>query len=154
MSSKQLQQYLKKNGADAEFFKFEEHTMTVDAAVSRLGVSRKNIIKSILFIDDSGSPVLGVVVGDKKVDEQKLALACGAKSVRRANPVEVKEFTGYDVGAVPPIGHKKEIKTFVDGKVMALSRVIGGGGEINTLLEMNTEDVRRLTNAQVKHISR
>jgi Cys-tRNA(Pro) deacylase len=153
VSLKILKEYLKRVGVDAKFFKFEEHTMTVDAAVNRLGVSREKIVKSILFIDDAGLPVLGIVTGDKRVSEKKLAVACGAKKVRRANSAEVKEFTGYDVGGVPPVGHKKHIRTFIDEKVMSFDRVIGGGGEINTLLEISPTEIKKLTNAEVKNIS-
>jgi prolyl-tRNA editing enzyme YbaK/EbsC (Cys-tRNA(Pro) deacylase) len=64
--------------------------MTVDAATNRLGMSHEKIIKSMLFIDDAGFPVLGIVTGDKRVSEKKLAAACGAQKVRRANPAEVK----------------------------------------------------------------
>jgi len=60
--------------------------MSVDAVVNRLGVSCGKIIKSILFVDDAGQPVLGIVTRDKRVSERKLAMACGAKNVRRANP--------------------------------------------------------------------
>jgi len=150
--SKNLEEYLKERGITAQFFEFAEHTMTVDAAVGRLGVSRERIIKSMLFIDDSGLPVLGIVTGDRRIDEKKLALACGANKVRRANPAEVKQFTGYDVGAVPPVGHKTKIRTFIDEKVIALDKVIGGGGEIKMLLEIDPADVRRLTNGEVRSI--
>jgi len=139
---------------DAKFFKFAEHTMTIDAAVGRLGVSREKIVKSMLFIDDSGLPVLGILTGDRRIDEKKLALACGAKRVRRANSAEVKQFTGYDVGAVPPVGHKTEIRTFIDEKVIAHDKVIGGGGEINALLEISPTEVKRLTNGEVRSISK
>jgi len=153
MFSEDLREYLKRMSVNARFFKFEEHTMTVDAAVSHLGVSREKIIKSILFIDDSGLPVLGIVTGDKMIDEKKLASACGAKKVRRAKPAEVKEFTGYDVGAVPPVGHKTQIRTVIDEKVMRFNRVVGGGGEVNVLLEISPIEVRRLTNGEVRNIS-
>lgn len=154
MSSGSLEEHLEKMGVSARFFKFKEHTMTVDAAVSRLGVSREKIIKSILFIDDEGLPVLGIVTGDKRIDEKKLAMACGAKKVRRANPAEVKEFTGYEVGAVPPVGHKTKIRTFIDEKVMSFDKVIGGGGEINALLEISSTDIRKLTNGEIRDISK
>lgn len=153
MSFKSLKKYLKKRGVDARFFRFDEHTMTVDAAANRLGMSRERIIKSIIFVDGTGSPVLSIVTGDKRVDKKKLATACRAKKVRKANPVEVKRFTGYDVGAVPPVGHKKPIRTFIDEKVIRFNKVIGGGGEISTLLEISPIDIRRLTNGEVKHIS-
>lgn len=154
MVSKELEEYLKEMGVCARFFRFEEHTMTVDAAVSRLGVSREKIIKSMLFIDDSGTPVLGIVTGDRRIDEKKLASVYGAKEVRRANPAEVRQFTGYDVGAVPSVGHKTSIRTLIDEKVIAFQRVIGGGGDIKTLLEIDPAEVVRLARGEVRNISK
>lgn len=148
-----LRDYLKMMGVDAKFYTFEEHTMTVDAAVRRLGVNREKIIKSILFIEAAGLPVLGIVTGERRVSEKKLATACGIKKVRRAGSDEVREFTGYDVGAVPPVGHKTQIRTFIDEKVMDLDSVIGGGGEINVLIEIKTTEIKRLSNGEVKDIS-
>jgi Cys-tRNA(Pro) deacylase len=148
-----LREYLKKMGVEAHFYQFEGHTMTVDAAVRRLSVNREKIIKSMLFIEGTGLPVLGIVTGDRKVSERKLATACGTTKVRRADPDEVKGLTGYDVGAVPPVGHKVRIRTFIDEKVMALDKVIGGGGEINVLLEINPIEIRRLSHGEVKDIS-
>ncbi len=153
MSSEDLKEYLRKMEVSARFFRFEEHTMTVDAAVNRLGVSREKIIKSMLFIDDAGFPVLGIVTGDKRVSEKKLAAACGAKKIRRANPTEVKQFTGYEIGAVPPVGHKMQIRTFIDEGVIRIEKVIGGGGEINSLLEISPAEIKKLTDGKITNIS-
>jgi Cys-tRNA(Pro) deacylase len=153
-SSESLKRYLEDVGVNAVFLRFEEHTMTVDAAAKQLGVSRERIIKSLLFIDDAGLPVLAIVTGDKKVDEAKLAAACNARNVRRATPEEVKNLTGYDVGAVPPVGHKTMIRTIIDEKVLQFDRVIGGGGDINMLLEISPSDIKRLADSQIKDISR
>lgn len=153
-SSMFLKKHLESMGVNAVFLKFEEHTMTVDAAARQLGVSRERIIKSLLFVDDAGLPVLAIVTGDKRVDEAKLAAACNVKNVRRATPEEVKSFTGYDVGAVPPVGHKNMMRTVIDEKVLQFDRVIGGGGDVNMLLEISPLDIMRLTNSQIKNISR
>jgi len=153
MSSEDLSEYLEKMSVNARFFRFQEHTMTVDAAVSRLGVKRERIIKSMVFIDERGLPILGIVTGDMRVSEKKLAAVCEVGKVRRANSAQVKEFTGYDVGGVPPVGHKSHMRTFIDEKVMAFDKVIGGGGEINKLLEISSVEIKRLTKGQVKDIS-
>jgi Cys-tRNA(Pro) deacylase len=153
MFSEELKEYLKRVGVDVRFFEFEGHTMTVDAAVKRLGVSREKIVKSIIFVDDAGLPLLAIVTGNKRVSEEKLASAAGVGRVRRANPVEVRNFTGYDVGAVPPVGHKTRMRTFIDEGVMKCRKVIGGGGQINMLLEISPAEIRRLTNGEVKDIS-
>ena len=153
VSSEDLEKYFKKMGVTVRFFKFRKHVMTVDAAANRLGINREKIIKSILFIDDVGLPVLGIVMGNKRISEKKLARACEVQKIRRANSVEVKEFTGYGVGAVPPVGHKTQIKTFIDERVMSFDKVIGGGGEINALLEINPAEIKRLISGRVKDIS-
>lgn len=153
VSSEDLEKYFKKMGVTVRFFRFRKQVMTVDAAANRLGMSREKIIKSILFIDDGGLPVLGIVMGDKRVSEKKLATACEVQKIRRANSAEVKEFTGYDVGAVPPVGHKMQIKTFIDERVMSFDKVIGGGGEINVLLEISPAEIKRLISGRVKDIS-
>ncbi|UCE95960.1 MAG: YbaK/EbsC family protein [Candidatus Bathyarchaeota archaeon] len=153
MASADLRKHLDKMGVSARFFRFEEHTMTVDAAINRLGVSRRRIIKSMVFVDDDGLPVLGIVTGNKRVSEKKLANVCKAKKVKRANSAQVKEFTGYNVGAVPPVGHKTRIRTFIDQKVMSFDKVIGGGGQINQLLEISPAEIQRLTMGKVIDIS-
>jgi len=148
-----LKRFLEAANVEARFFRFEEHTMTVDAAAKQVGVSRERIIKSILFIGDDGLPILAIVTGDRRVDEGKLARASGVKKVRRATRSEVKYFTGYNVGAVPPVGHKMKIKTIIDKKVLNFDKVIGGGGEINTLMEIKTTDLKRLAEAKIEDIS-
>lgn len=100
MFSEELKGYLKNMKVEVRFFEFEGHTMTVDAAVKRLGVSREKMVESIIFVDNAGLPLLAIGAGNNRVSEGKLASAAGVRRVRRDNPVEVKNFTGYDVGAV------------------------------------------------------
>lgn len=65
----------------------------------------------------------------------------------------MKEFTGYDVGAIPPVRHKTQIRALIDEKVVTFYKVIGGGGEINKLLEISPAEIKRLTMGEVKDIS-
>ncbi|MEM3672848.1 MAG: aminoacyl-tRNA deacylase [Candidatus Bathyarchaeia archaeon] len=153
MFSEELKKYLKRMKVDIEFFEFKGHTVTIDVAVKQFGAPPEGIIKSIIFMDDAGSPLLAIVTGDKRVSEEKLANAAGVKSVRSANPIGVKVFTGYDAGAVPPVAHKTRIRTFIDERSMAYEKVIGGGGQINMPFEINPIGIRGRTNGEVKDIS-
>jgi Cys-tRNA(Pro)/Cys-tRNA(Cys) deacylase len=153
LSREKLEAYLQRCGVNAKILTFEKHTMTVEDAEKQLGVSRENIIKSMLFVDEKGIPILAILTGDKKVDEEKLTKVCGAQRVKIARPRAVKSLTGYEAGALPPFGHRKPIRTVIDSKVMAFERVYGGGGAINALLEINPQDVKRLTNAEVVDVS-
>jgi prolyl-tRNA editing enzyme YbaK/EbsC (Cys-tRNA(Pro) deacylase) len=37
---------------------------------------------------------------------------------------------------------------------MSFDKVIGGGGEINALLEISSTDIRKLTNGEIRDISK
>lgn len=153
MSGLSLESYLQSNGIKFRILRFSGRTITVDDAVKQLGVSRERIIKSILFVDEKGLPVLAIVTGDRRVSESKLSKVCGAETLRKARPRAVRNLTGYEVGALPPLGHKKMIRTFIDSKVMEKKTVFGGGGNVNRLLEIDPKDIKRLTNAEVTDIS-
>ncbi|MFQ6065485.1 MAG: aminoacyl-tRNA deacylase [Candidatus Bathyarchaeia archaeon] len=153
MSREKLEFYLRREGVTAKILTFEAHTMTVEDAERQLGISRERIIKSMLFVDERGVPMFGIVTGDRKVSEKKLMEAFGAQRIRIARPSAVRSLTGYEVGALPPVGHKRSVRTFIDPKVMTFDKVYGGGGAVNALLEIDPRDVKRLTNAEVVDIS-
>jgi Cys-tRNA(Pro) deacylase len=151
MKISKLKEYLDKNDVEAKFYEFDEHTITVEAAAKRLNITADKIVKSIVFIDQDGKPLLAIVSGDKRVDEKKLAEASNSQQVRIAKAREVEKFTGYKIGELPPVGHG--LRTFVDSKVMSLDKVIGGGGSTHTLIEISPNDIVKLTNAKVCNIS-
>lgn len=148
-----MEAYLQKREINARVLTFEKHTMTVEDAEKQLGVSREKIIKSLLFVDERGAPIIAIVTGDRRISEEKLKKVYGTQKVKIAPPRTVKSLTGYEAGALPPVGHRKPIRTVIDPKVMAFERIYGGGGAINALLEISPIDVKRLTNADVADVS-
>ncbi len=153
MSVEELKSFLMNKGVEAKVFMFNEDTKTVERAAKKLGVERERVIKSMVLVDERGVPILAIITGDKNVDLEKVAKVCKVESVKIARPRAVKNITGYEAGAVPPVGHKKAIKTIIDPKVMVFSKVYGGGGEINALLEINPADILKLNNARIEKIS-
>lgn len=148
-----LEDYLRSVGIDARIVSFGGHVKTVAVAAKRLGVAPERIVKSILFMDDVGEPVLVIVRGDRKVSEYRLAKLIGAKSVRIATPEETKIYTGYEVGAVPPVGFRRDLRVVIDSEVLKLDRVYGGGGKINALVEISTADILRITGGVVGDVA-
>ena len=134
MIGKHLEELIRKLGG--EIINVGKPVKTVEQAVKATGSNPKQIIKSLLFISEK-EPVLVIVDGESKVDLNKLAKIIG--KVRLATPEEVKQITGFEVGAVPPVG--VEVKTIVDPKVLENKFVIGGGGRINRLSKLNPEKI-------------
>ena len=154
MPNEKLNIYLQERGVNAKILTLKNHTMTVEDAENELGIRRERIIKTLIFNDEKGIPLIGIVTGDRKVNMKKLMAICGANELTFTPSEEVRRFTGYEVGALPPVCHKNLIRTFIDLKVMTFDKVYGGGGEVNAILEIAPTDIKRLTNAKVEDISK
>jgi prolyl-tRNA editing enzyme YbaK/EbsC (Cys-tRNA(Pro) deacylase) len=67
-------------------------------------------------------------------------------SLARAD--DVLRVTGYPVGAVPPFPLKSEVPAYMDPKVLDMDVVYCGGGDVDALLEVPTEELARVTGAE------
>jgi len=149
--SESVKNYLDKAGVYYEIHVADGPTMTAHDAAVRLQVPLETIIKSIVFTTQDGSPMIAIVTGDKRVDRGKLSAIAGAK-VRIATAEAAKTFTGFEVGSMPPLGHRKRIVTVIDRKVMSFGKVYGGAGTPDALIEIDSRDIARLTDAIVADI--
>ena len=66
-----------------------------------------------------------------------------------ARPEKALEITGYVVGAMPPFGHEARLRTIIDPGVAAQREIFGGGGEINAMLCLTSEELLRVTEAEI-----
>ncbi len=145
MKQEEFEELIKK--LDGEIIDVAKPVKTVAQAVSATNSSPKQIIKSLLFISEN-EPVLVILDGESRVDLKKLTKLVG--KVRFASPEEVKQITGFEVGAVPPIGIK--IKTIVDKKVLENKFVIGGGGRIDRLIRLIPDKIIQHQKAIVEDV--
>ncbi len=136
------------NELDAKILNIGKEVKTVEQASKELNVSKEMFIKSLLFI--SKEAVLVIVKGNSRVDTKKLKKMFG--KIRMANPSEVKEVTGFEVGAVPPV-LDVTIKTIIDQKVLEEKEVIGGGGDVNKLLKIDPKKIVEWQKAEVVDIT-
>lgn len=131
-----------------ELIKLKEKVSTVREAAHAVGVSQSHIVKTIVVVC-GGSPLAIVVRGDKRLNLGKFGERLGCEDVRLATPDEVKTFTGYDVGGVPPV---LPIDTYVDSDVLRKDYVYGGGGDEHTLLKFSPRDLARRLSWKVVEI--
>jgi Cys-tRNA(Pro) deacylase len=148
-----INRYLDGHGTNYRHHVVSGPTMTAQDAATQLHVPLETIIKSILFTDEKLSPILAILTGDKKVDRKKLASVVDASKVRMGTPEVTKEFTGFEVGVMPPVAHKNRILTVIDQKVMSFGKVYGGSGTAEALIEIDPRDIVRLADAKVADIT-
>lgn len=148
MDEQDLSRFIARNRIKAEIIRLDVETPTVEAAAAALGVKTEQIGKSILFVvkDD---PVLVIANGLARVDYRRLSdfLQTSRKKIKLANAKQVLQFTGYPVGTVPPFGHKKPLKTIIDTCVIEQEEIYAGGGNIQVLLRIATDELQRVVAA-------
>lgn len=150
MNVNDLKKFLEGEEAEAEFYEFSDPTLSVEDSARQLEVDPEKIVKSLVFKDEDGDPLLAIVPGVDRVDVDKLSEIHGTR-VRMAKAREVEDVTGYKIGEVPPVLHG--LKTFVDSKVTEFDLVVAGGGSTHTLVKLDPQDIVRITDAELADIS-
>jgi prolyl-tRNA editing enzyme YbaK/EbsC (Cys-tRNA(Pro) deacylase) len=161
LNSSDLQSFMSAHNLTGEILRLSVPTPTVETASQAAGVHLDQIVKSILFLveDLPGTqpyqPVLAIACGTAHVEQRAIAAhyGVGRKRVKLASPEQVRSITGYEVGALPPFGHRQPLPTLLDHRVLNLPQVYAGGGEENALVRLDPRDIARLTGAVVMDLT-
>ncbi len=132
---------------------FDESTHTADEAARAVGAELGQIVKSLVFVapgDDGGlEPILCLVSGPNRVDLARLAAITGEPSVRRATAREAHELTGFAIGGIPPIGHRRPMRVVMDPDLGRYPVVWAAAGTSTAVFPVPPATLRSLANAQV-----
>jgi prolyl-tRNA editing enzyme YbaK/EbsC (Cys-tRNA(Pro) deacylase) len=154
MDRTDLQLFIDDHHIQATILPLSEHTLTVGDAARALAVGTDQIIKSLIFHID-GDPLLVINNGLARVDRRKLAdyLGVGRKKVKFASPDKAFALTGFVVGSMPPFGHKQKLRTLVDTAVTQLDIIYGGGGDIDAMMRLTSEELLKVSQAEMTDFS-
>jgi prolyl-tRNA editing enzyme YbaK/EbsC (Cys-tRNA(Pro) deacylase) len=146
----ELQVYMQVHNIPGEIIHLDIPTPTVESAAKAVGVQPDQIIKSILFVVDA-QPILAIASGFSKINRRAIAdlFEVGRKRVKLASPQMVLEISGYEIGAMPPFGHRQKLKTLLDHRVLDFSEAYAGGGAENVLIHLNPKDLQQATGGTV-----
>ena len=117
-----------------------------------LGLDIAKIAKVIVFLADDEKPLMAVIHGNTKVDQQKLKKVVDAKKLRLATPEQIVELTGYLIGATPPVALAKEMQVYIDLHTMREEVLYIGGGELNYILKIRSYDLVRIVEGDIVDI--
>lgn len=148
-----LERRIARGEIDARLIEPGVPTPTVPDAAAALGVEPHQIIKSLLFTDGDGGVVLAILSGASRVNRARLAVATGHQRLKMAPADVVLARTGYPVGGTPPVGHVEPLPVVLDSRVAAMAVVYGGGGRVDSLLEIRPAEIVRITGATVADIA-
>jgi prolyl-tRNA editing enzyme YbaK/EbsC (Cys-tRNA(Pro) deacylase) len=134
-------------GLEGEVLEFPTSTRTAQEAADTVGTSAAQIAKSLIFLA-GGEPILVIASGKNRVSEKKLRAHLRAK-IRRADAEQVRAATGFVIGGVPPVGHPRTIRTFIDADLLAYPEIYAAAGSPRAVFKLTPADLVRTTGGEV-----
>jgi len=138
------------NDADVDYELLEhEPVYTSDQAARVRGVKLRSGVKALVLKTKLGQFILALVRADKRSDLKAIAKAHGTKKVKLASPAEVLEVTGCEIGSVPPFGHLKTLKTYMDKEILKEGEINFNIGSHAKSVKMKAGDLLNVIDAVV-----
>lgn len=122
------------------------------AVVDALGLDPDTVGKT-LVADVDGRPVVAVVGVGRTLDLKALARAAGGKRAQMAEPSVAERLTGYVVGGIAPLGHRRPLAVFMDQALTHADIVHVSGGRRGLELSLAPADLVAATDATVAAIA-
>lgn len=127
-----VQAALHEQGIDVQVVRLSESTRTAPEAAAAVGCDVGAIAKSLLFMVD-GEPLLVICGGDKRTDPKKVASLVGAEIAKMASVEDVRKYTGYAIGGVPPMGHATPLRKLMDERMLRWPLIYAAAGAHDAL---------------------
>lgn len=118
-----------------------------------LRVTEHEVVKTLVMQDETGKPLIVLMHGDRKVSTKNLARQAGRKSVEPCKPEVAQRHSGYQVGGTSPFGTRKPLPVYMERSIAALRAIYINGGRRGLLLKVSTQDLLRVTQAQLVDVA-
>jgi prolyl-tRNA editing enzyme YbaK/EbsC (Cys-tRNA(Pro) deacylase) len=154
-SVERVKQALADAGLDASRVReLPADTSTAEAAAQAVNAPQGSIVKSLIFVV-KGVPTLVLVAGDRRADVKRLRAELGLskRQLRIAQPDEVMDMTGFEVGGVPPVGHREPLRTLIDRTLSRFETVWAAAGSGHAVFPIRYERLLEITDGQVMDLA-
>jgi Cys-tRNA(Pro)/Cys-tRNA(Cys) deacylase len=115
-------------------------------AAEKLGVDPARVYKTLVAEVD-GRLVVGVIPVAERLSLKALAAAAGGKKAVMADGATAERATGYVVGGISPLAHRRRLPAFLDESMRAHTTVLVSAGRRGLDLELSPADLARLAGA-------
>jgi Cys-tRNA(Pro) deacylase len=137
---------LREAQVEARIEEFGEGTHSAEDAARAVGCKLAQIVKSLVLVAGKDAAVV-LVPGDRRADTAKVAAALGTQKVRIASADQVRDFTGFEPGAVAPFPLPKVRHVFADRALLTQPELWIGAGSPTHLAALKPADLMRLADA-------
>jgi Cys-tRNA(Pro)/Cys-tRNA(Cys) deacylase len=141
-------------GIPYRFFKHSGQVTSLEQAARERGQEPDQVVRSIVFRLAKNEFVMVLVAGPAQISWPALREYMGMSRLTTAEKSEVINATGYQVGAVSPLGLPKPMRILVDQSVVQEGEISIGSGERNTTVILKSKDLLDLLNpAEIVHVA-
>ena len=146
-----FEDWLTEQGLDLQVRTFPAGTRTAEDAARAIGCDVAQIVKSLIFTAD-GRPVVALVSGANRLNTGRLEALAGGR-VTKADAGLIREATGYAIGGVPPFGHAKVLRVFMDRDLARHQVVWAAAGRPDAVFSITPAQLAELSGACVEELT-
>lgn len=148
-SAQSVQDALTQKGVKFKVVELSASTRTAQEAADTIGCEVAQIVKSLIFrTKETNKPILVLASGINRVNEKLIEKHVGEK-ITKADAEFTREHTGFAIGGVPPLGHKRSLDTFIDEDLLNYAVLWAAAGTPNAVFDLHSVDLKELTNGKV-----
>lgn len=133
-------------GISYRVFRHPGQVTSLEQAALERGQEPDQVVRSIVFRIARNEFVMVLVAGPAQISWPALREYMGQSRLTTADKSEVINATGYQVGAVSPLGLPKPMRILVDQSVVQEGEISIGSGERNTTVILKSRDLLDLLN--------
>ena len=123
-----------------------------DEAASVLGVDPRQIFKTLIASVD-GRLTCAVVPVAGRLNLKALAAATGGRKAELADPTQAQRATGYVLGGISPLGHRRPVPVVVDRSAQQFGTIYVSAGRRGLQVELAPADLVALARASLAEIA-
>lgn len=128
-------------------------TRTAEEAAEQCGCAVDQIVKSLIFEGQQDRRLyLFMVSGASRLDLGKASAAAG-QELKRADPRDIRERTGFAIGGVAPIGYENALPVYADTKLLELPVVWAAAGAHDAVFSAEPKALMAAARAIVSDIA-
>jgi Cys-tRNA(Pro)/Cys-tRNA(Cys) deacylase len=117
------------------------------SVAQKLGREAGIVYKTLVVQGSSKEHYVFLVPVEAQLDLKKAAKTVKEKKIEMTAVKDIQKLTGYVRGGCSPIGMKKLFPTFIDKRSKSLETIIVSGGSIGTQIELQLENLAKVTKA-------
>jgi prolyl-tRNA editing enzyme YbaK/EbsC (Cys-tRNA(Pro) deacylase) len=147
-SAQRVQDALRSRGFAYDVIELAQTTRTAAEAAAAVGCTVGQIAKSLVFkTRHSGRPLLVIASGANRVNEKHLCAIVG-ELIEKPDADFVRQYTGFVIGGVPPVGHAAPLAVYIDEDLLQYDVIWAAAGTPHAVFRLAPADLVRMTGGQ------